>query len=325
MPSDWTLAWAPDEVQLAHGLRKAINGTTANEFPFTILDRRPSVQASSFPAEVVTCRLSDGSSVELLCKYGVGHVESGFGHRGGVPYESRVYREMLAPLAVSAVRYWGGYTDSDSSWIILEFLPDAARLDKTIDPFLWLVEAARWIGDLQCRYERFPHRNAAFLTRYTPGYFAGWAERTSKYTRSWHESFPWLSELFQAYSERGGMISESQLTLIHGEYYPKNILIDHGKVLPVDWESAAVAPGEIDLASLTEGNWPQDVVDACIEAYVTTRWPYEVPIDFASNLRAARLYLHLRWLGDNEAWTLQLATAERLSAVRELGEQLGLI
>ena len=223
-------------------------------------------------------------------------------------------------------RYWGEYRDPDGgAWLIVEFLSAAARLNKTSDPYHWLVEAARWIGDFQRCCRSLPHDGVAFLTRYTPGYFSGWADRTFTFTQGWHESLPWLPGLCQAYSARGGMLAASEPTIIHGEYYPKNILIDHDTVRPVDWESAAVAPGEIDLASLTEGNWPKDVVDACIDAYVAARWPQGAPIDFASNLAAARLYLHLRWLGDNEACTLRHARTERLSMMRELGEELGLI
>jgi hypothetical protein len=323
MIADWTKTWAPDADQLAKGLRSAISPQVA----VTVIDRRSSIQASSFPAEVLTCRLGDGSTVELLCKYGVGHVESGCGHRAGVSYESRVFRDLLAPLNVNTPGYWGRYSDPDGSgdWLVVEFLAAATQLQKSRDSFRWLVEAARWIGDFQRRCCTLPNHKTAFLTRYTPRYFSGWADRTFTFTQSWHESLTWLPELCKAYSARGGMLASSEIALIHGEYYPKNILIDRDKVCPVDWESAAIAPGEIDLASLTEGNWPEDVVGASIDAYIAARWSHGAPSDFASNLAAARLYLHLRWLGDNETWTVHLAGSDRISLIRELGEELGLI
>ena len=45
-------------------------------------------------------------------------------------------------------------------------------------------------------------------------------------------------------------------TMIHGEFYPGNILYEKGRICPVDWESAAIAAGELDLAALTEGWQP---------------------------------------------------------------------
>jgi len=49
-------------------------------------------------------------------------------------------------------------------------------------------------------------------------------------------------------------------TLIHGEFYAKTVLVRRGKLFMVDWESAAIGPGEVDLAALTEGkHWRGDV------------------------------------------------------------------
>ena len=91
---------------------------------------------------------------------------------------------------------------------------------------------------------------------------------------------------------------------------------------PVDWESAAVGPGEIDLATLTDRCDPE-VVSRCELAYRRARWPDREPPDFAQRLDLARLYVHLRWLGDDHRkagrgrW--------RFEEVRALGERLGLL
>lgn len=53
---------------------------------------------------------------------------------------------------------------------------------------------------------------------------------------------------------------ESPRVIIHGEYYPVNVLFSDEIVLPVDWESTAVAMGEKDSASLSEA-WPIEFVD----------------------------------------------------------------
>ena len=83
--------------------------------------------------------------------------------------------------------------------------------------------------------------------------------------------------------------------MIHGEYYPKNILVRDAAILPVDWESAAAGVGEIDLATLTTG-WGPAVRSACEGAYVASRWPEGAPHGFERRLDLARMYVRLCWL-----------------------------
>jgi hypothetical protein len=63
-------------------------------------------------------------------------------------------------------------------------------------------------------------------------------------------------------------------------------LDEHPAIYPVDWESAAVAAGEIDLAALTEG-WPPGFVEQCELEYQRARWPEGPPTGFERRLAAA--------------------------------------
>ena len=65
----------------------------------------------------------------------------------------------------------------------------------------------------------------------------------------------------------------------------------------VDWESAALAAGEIDLASLTWG-WDDDLAELCRKQYCLARWPDGTPDDFTLRLTAARVFLHLQGLAE---------------------------
>ena len=69
--------------------------------------------------------------------------------------------------------------------------------------------------------------------------------------------------------------------------------------MPIDWESAALAAGEIDLASLTSG-WDADLAALCEQEYCLARWPEGTPDDLALRLTAARVFLNLRRLGDGD-------------------------
>jgi thiamine kinase-like enzyme len=113
-------------------------------------------------------------------------------------------------------------------------------------------------------------------------------------------------------------------TVIHGEFYPKNVLFHDGTIYPVDWESAAIGAAEIDLAALIEG-WPAETVQACTQEYKGARWPTGVPVDFERRLAGARLYLQFRWLGDQPDWTVAESSLWRFEQLHSIGEQLGLI
>jgi aminoglycoside phosphotransferase (APT) family kinase protein len=296
----------------------------------TILDREPSPYTSTFPSEVVTCRTAGGAMLRLFCKHAAGRNHQAHGHRGGVAYEARVYRSVLAPLGVPVPLCYGGYSDgsSDRILLILEHLDESLPVHKSPDPTA-MAQAARWLGAFHAAGQRHlgpagPDGLGSFLNVYDRAYYRGWARRTSQFAGAWHDRFPWLSDLCERAEGALAPLQDSPATVIHGEFYPWNILYHRGAVYPVDWESAAVAAGEIDLATLTEG-WPPEVAQACEAEYRRTRWPDGPPADLERRLTAARLYLLLRWLGDRPEWTSHESTGDSLVRLRDVAERLEIL
>jgi thiamine kinase-like enzyme len=120
-------------------------------------------------------------------------------------------------------------------------------------------------------------------------------------------------------------LASNPLTVIHGEYYPKNILVRaQTEIVPVDWESAAIGPGEIDLASLIEG-WPEDSRAACRRAYLGARWDGGCPDEFERRLASARMYFALRWLGDASQHERPGQTQMLLALIREIALEAGVL
>jgi hypothetical protein len=78
------------------------------------------------------------------------------------------------------------------------------------------------------------------------------------------------------------------LTVIHGEFYASNVLIDDGidgiRVCPVDWERAAIGPALIDLAALTGGNWTEEQKRDMVEEYRIERQRLGFSVPHASDL-----------------------------------------
>ena len=107
---------------------------------------------------------------------------------------------------------------------------------------------------------------------------------------------PWLVDVINYFRDNVDILLEAPQTLIHGEYYSKNILLREGVIYPVDWESAAFAPGEIDLASIIEAR-KDDVVARITESYIHARFKNDVfdKAGFEKRLLMARLYLHFRF------------------------------
>ena len=113
-------------------------------------------------------------------------------------------------------------------------------------------------------------------------------------------------------------------TIIHGEFYAKTVLVRGERLFMVDWESVAIAPGEIDLATLTEGkHFRGHITRQCGREYARARWPVRAPADFQRTLDAARIYLHFRWLGERPDWAVREKTLWRYEHLHAAAKRFG--
>ncbi len=310
-------ALLPNDESVAAGLAAVFGELAAQK-------RVAHVYASSFPAEIVQCTLADGRVLEVLCKYTAGKTYETGGHRGGIPYEIGVYRSVLGPLSLSTPAFYGDYTDPQTGdqWLFVEYLDAATRADDAPDPAAALRAAARWAGEFQLQFDReLPPSRRPALTTYDVAYYSQWSRRAAQFGQDRYHEFPWLDELcrrFEAILPRFAVAD----TVVHGEYTPHNILVDSAGVHPVDWESAAVGVGSIDVASLVEG-WPDEVATSCVAEYRRVRWPSGPPQVADDEWEFARTYWSLRWLGHGRKW--RETGAMRMEQLRRSGERLGLI
>jgi thiamine kinase-like enzyme len=163
------------------------------------------------------------------------------------------------------------------------------------------------------------------LTSYSRAYYHGWVQRTLQILSEIKYVKPWLNTVAAGFHELINQLLESPPTVIHGEFYPHNVLVRSDGIYPVDWETAALGPGEIDLASLTEG-WPPEVVRECEQQYCKERWSNGgPPAGWRATLDTARLYWLFRWLGDRPRWAAAEKSLTRLDSLEGLGRRLGLI
>jgi hypothetical protein len=314
----------PDAKYLRSALAGMLEGDASA--PLHLLSREPNPYASSASSELVTCQLSGGHRQELFCKYGPVTAPENHGHRGGLAYEALVYREVLAGSLSGPPAFRGAFSLSSTELgLVVDGLRHALRAGKwpTGDG---VARAAAWIGRFHARHELSRGvMPSASLRRHDLEYFVGWARRAQGLAADGGGVPNWLRRVCDGFESLAPRLIDRSLTIVHGEYYPQNVLVTAEGVHPVDWESAALAPGEIDLAALTE-DWPDDVVRQCEAAYQHNRWPEGTPVGFDESLLVARLYLQLRWLGDRREWALRPEqSGRRWSALRSIGERLGLI
>jgi thiamine kinase-like enzyme len=296
----------PDTALLSQYLFELLSANGISNRNIRILSREKFINASTFPAEVIICEIEGNCRLPLFCKYLSGKGQNNFGHRGGVEYEIKVYDQVLRHIPLSKPKYYGTcyLKESNETLLVIQFLENSCRLNKSSDPELYVTMAAGWIASF---HNFWAMQQPSFIKPYDNGYYSYWVDQVRKLLSNTSGSFNLLVHLCDYFTDNLNILTQGQLTLIHGEYYPANILIKNDSIYPIDWESVAIATPEIDLASLIEG-WSDSTVEKFINAYTTARWPDgNFPRkEFADRLLMARIYFHLRWIGDDEKVDIEM-------------------
>lgn len=276
------------------------------------LSRTPLASSSSFRTERLSVRLDDGRRLRVFFKdldpqhqtekaRALRRVELEPSRR-----ELEMYRTVLSPQRFDTLHLYAYRWEPDLSqyWLFLE---DGGRalLRNTRNPDAWLA-AARWAGRFHALTGELVDGPASFLPRLDAVHY----ERCE---RAVQDMLPQL-----AGAERdlvaGGLdwfrecvpeLLAMPPAVVHGQFFGQNIVLrgtgPTRKVAVVDWETAALGPGLIDLASLTAGRWTpaerQAMVEAYREAYQRHDGAAVEPDAFRRQLNVVALYLSLEWLG----------------------------
>jgi hypothetical protein len=300
----------PDESTLVQRVGNVAGG------PIVVVARTP-FASGTFPKEIITYRTPDDGDAGLFCKYEAARPPA-FGHRGGIDYEARVYREVLAPIDVTAPQLLASGREGSRPWLILALVA-GQRLSEDYER---MPEAARWAARFHAlNSDRVGDTSLRWLTAYDDLYYHGWCDRTLSFAEGRPESGRWLSDVGSWFRAHVSALTDTDQTIIHGEYTIHNVMVTGDTIVPTDWESAAVGPGEIDLMSVVD-RWPVDVVDRCVAAYVGARWPVGAPINLDQRLLMAELYLHFRWLGEDPALMLGPKRVWRFERLLELADRI---
>lgn len=288
------------EEALAHGALLSCGGATVRLF-----NRRLNPYASRSPTEIASFVGPDGQTRDVLVKYEDEAIEeSEKDHRGGTRLECLVYERVLDPLNIRPEYFASGIDPTTGrTWLIVEYISDALNLGEAPQPQS-LRAAARWLGKFHsAQVIKLNGQKLDFLTQYKSDYFATCVSRTIQFAGDTLRHYPWFPQACARSEDAFRILTDAPQTIVHGEYYAKNILWRDGAIFPVDWETAAIAPGEIDVASLIEG-WPAGLAAEALETYCTSRGITLNDKEFQRRLVAADIYWAFRWLGYRPDWTI---------------------
>ena len=218
--------------------------------------------------------------------------------------EIAVYRDVLAPLAVDGTARVAAVDETDAGWLVLE-LVDGTPLWQIGALETWQA-AARWLA----RLHELPVPAEEWLPRYDEARLeerlrlAPGAERFARQ----------VAEHLAALPAR----------LIHGDFYPANILVDENdRIRVVDWETCGLGPAVLDLAALVSGRWSEQERERIVDAYLAACPPWLRPS--YDDLLYARLLLAAQWIGWHERWRPPSEQRHDWHAeLAELSERLGL-
>ena len=282
--------------------------------PVARLLRRPWEYATSAPLELVTVVTDEGQEHDLVLKHlGTRHASEQV-RRAKPPFvvdsqrEIEVYRRLMAPLGIGPALVGSRIEPAtDTYWLLLEHVP-GPRLFEVGEPAAWAA-TAHWLGAFHARLgtiESAPVRHAARLIDCHRTWYRIWMDRALRFFGadgpSWSrhdgKALSWLAERYDAVIDH---LLALPSTLIHGEFYPTNVIMmgaaDSFSPCPIDWETASVGPGVLDLAALTAGEWREQDRRDMTAAYLAGSGARLTLDQLSESAQYAHIQLAVYWLG----------------------------
>lgn len=258
-----TRSWRPeridvDEEALRSTVAELLRARRGPGATVAGLSREPSPFATLFPADVLRVRTGDGTELRLFLKH-LGGEESDHPDKAGPEKEILVYRELLREAGLPVPRFWGARRNPASGRheMFLEYVDGWTLENHGLEAW---YRAARELGRLHRRFARpsalRPARGT--LPRLGAAYARDWARRAEREaSRRGGSLGSRVRALLDGYGPVTSLLEEAPRTLVHNDLSPKNVVADTGRdptrIRFVDWESAGIGCGLLDLTNLSYG------------------------------------------------------------------------
>ncbi len=296
----------PSEDRLRETLQSVLAAAGAGRL--LSVSRRRSQYRSSFPLEDLSIRLEHGEELRVAFKRLVWEELNHDGRLARPRFlfdatrEPTVYRSLLPGAPAGPPTFLGAVpADAGAScWLFLEWV-EGRELYQVGERSIW-IKVADWLGRFHVAHTSARVDDADMpLLHYDAAYYRRWLSRAREYAHSAARSgdaarfLDWLAMRHDAVVEA---LLELPSTIIHGDFNASNVLVcgsdDALRVVPLDWELAAVGPGLMDLAALISGDWTEAERQSMAAAYAAAEG---LPPFTARQLDFARLQLAVQWLG----------------------------
>jgi len=276
------------------------------------IQREPFVRSTSFSTERLHVLLNNNEWLEIFFKdLNPWHLLDDARSFRGKPELDRSYRELqmyrdILPqlrLGTPQLYAWRWEPQHGSFWLFLEYV-DSERLSRS--GFQHWVEAARWAARFHAAGRELPITEASSLIHFDQNHYHYCAERLEQNFSKFNiDQQRVIRRALNHYEDILDHLVALPRYLIHGEFFGENVLIRPANVeepiVVIDWETATIGPGYVDLVSISAGKWTPEQRRAIWQAYFEQ---YQVetglPMDwesFCQDVGQVALYRALWWLG----------------------------
>lgn len=300
------------------------------------VSRDPSSRSSSFRTERLRVTLDDGRVLGIYLKdlnpahqvtqsWALRRADRMPSHR-----ELQMYRSVLSAERFGTLEFYGWRWEPERGhyWLLIE---DAGERmlqgERGVDAW---AAACRWLARFHAATRDLPPTRTAFLPVYDEGYYRRCAERAERMVqRLAGAERDVVRRGLERFGERIEWLGAAPRCVIHGQFFGKNIMLRpppaaERPIAVIDWETAALAPGAFDLASITSGKWTPEqrlvMRRAYVEEYRAATGEAVEWERFQQEFVAVAVYHALEWL---VWWSQHPEPARRFPKfLRELGALL---
>jgi len=216
-----------------------------------------------------------------------------------------MYQRVLSPERFGTARLYGSRWEPQHGaiWLLLEDVGEKP-LSKVRDFDMWLA-AARWAARFHAAGHELTLDGATRLVPFGRERYRACEERLAALVELLPASRrALLREALDHYRKLQDRLVALTPCLIHGEFFGRNVMVRTHEpdrtIAPIDWETAGLGPGLLDLVSLTSGRWKPEARLSMTRAYFEAlQEATQAPLDwdgFCSDLEGVTLFHALGWV-----------------------------
>lgn len=300
-----------------------VDDIVADLAPGATVTRRPFVYATSSRLDEIDVTRPGGQTLRFVAKYLGRHALTETAqiakpvalHSHG--RELAVYQHILAGAGLGTPKLVGGWagdgtgSENGNGVMVLERV-EGTPLAEIGDFAVW-KGAARWLARMHAQFAAAPpripasgpgpHSSVVYYGRDLLGTAARRGlERAAEQALGSAEVLVALGTRHE-YALRA--LASAAPTLVHGDFYPSNIVVAGDRIAVVDWELAGIGPAVLDLAALAAGGWSPEQRHDLFRAYheeALARGRTETFTALVRRVELASVNLALRWVGAAPEW-----------------------